>query len=129
MDEQASFGESNSLIQCHGNFCCSFKYGFYTTSSEEPSYHFAAAVYHGNRTFDGFADGGVLACAVLACQTSDIATCGVRNESLSFTHQWHTLEINGSFPSGDQFFYLPTSVDTSIMPFAVNEFDYEQKAK
>lgn len=123
----ASTGLSVTSHLCHEDVCCDFTYGFYQTSSQEPSYHYAAAVYHGNRTFDGFADGGVVACAILACQTDDIATCGVRNESLTFRHQWHTLEITGSFPNGQQFFYLPTSLDTSIMPFTVDEFYYEQK--
>lgn len=86
------------------------------------------AVYHGNRTFDGFADGGVVACAVLACQTNDVATCGVRNETLDFIHQWYKLEISGVFPHGDQFAYFPTTLDLAIMPLDVNEYSYVQTA-
>lgn len=64
---------------------------------------------------------GVTVCAVIACQTHDIATCGVRNESLSFDQDWHTLHITGQFPIGDQYLYFPTTLDSSIMPFKVNQ--------
>lgn len=78
----------------------------------------------------GIMDGsgyGVTVCAVIACQTRDIATCGVRNESLSFGHHWHTLQITtGQFPIGDQFLYFPTTLDSSIMPFNVNEIAMSQ---
>jgi pantetheine hydrolase len=87
-------------------------------------YHYALAVYHGNRTFDGFATGGVVACAVLACTNLDVATCGVRDETLGFAHQWRDLEVTGEFPYGDDFFYLPSTLDESVMPFGVNEFNY-----
>ena len=84
-------------------------------------------VYHGNRTFDGYADGGVIACAVIACHSSDMATCGTRNETLEFVHEWYKLEITGTFPYGEQFFYLPTTLDESVMPFRVEEFQYAQR--
>lgn len=72
---------------------------------------------------------GITVCAVIACQTTDIATCGARSETINFDSHWHSLAITGQFPSGDQFFYSPTTLDTIIMPFMVNEFDYAQKSK
>lgn len=123
--------EPNTSIiaeECHGVFCCTFEYNIYTTLTDKPHYRFALAVYHGKRTFSGLADGGVIVCAVIACQTNDVATCGVRNESLDFVHQWHKLDISGRFPYGDQYNYMPNTLDSSIMPFGVNEFAYEQKA-
>lgn len=66
------------------------------------------------------------ACAILACQTAEIATCGVRNESLAFAHTFDKIEITGTFPGGDQFFYLPTTLDQSIMPLDVNAFSYQK---
>lgn len=111
---------------CSNGMCCDFTYSFTTTRTDIPYYRFALAAYHGSRTFDGFADGGVVACAVLACQTTDVATCGVRNETLEFVHNWHSLHISANVPFGDQFFYLPTTLDASIMPFRVEEFDYKE---
>lgn len=113
--------------ECYGEFCCDFEYSFKALTTDKPRYHFALAVYHGNRTFDGFADGGVYACAVLACQTREVATCGVRNETLEFNYEWYKLVINGVFPYGDQFIYFPTTLDTSIMPFEVNEYSFLER--
>lgn len=61
MDLQLSAHQSILFNQCHDEFCCNLN----STVSLKPSYRYAAAVYHGNQTFDGFADGGVIACAVL----------------------------------------------------------------
>lgn len=111
---------------CFGKLCCKFKYSVSFDDSITNYYRYAMAVYHGNRTFDGFADGGVVACAVITCANSSISSCGRRDETLGFAHQWNSLEISGEFPGGDQFFYLPTSLDESVMPFGVDEFEYKQ---
>lgn len=115
------------MEQCHGDFCCTFNYNIETIATNKPHYRHALAVYHGKRTFSGLADGGVVACAVIACQSDDVSTCGVRNETLEFVHYWHKLEIFGMFPYGDQYNYMPNTLDSSIMPFGVNEILFEQK--
>lgn len=113
---------------CHGDLCCNFVYSFRVPQTNNPRYYYALAVYHGNRTFDGFADGGVIACAVLACHTKDNATsCGERKANFEFAHSWYRLEVTGTFSYGDQFLYMPTTLDTSIMPFSVNDFEYVQQ--
>lgn len=123
--ETIAFINGNETL-CSNGICCDFKFRYGATRmTNNPYYRMALAVYHGNRTFDGFADGGVIACAVIACQTQNIATCGIRNETLEFVHPWTSLEISGSFPHGDQFFYLPTTLDEAVMPFDVDEFDYQ----
>lgn len=96
-------------------------------TTSKPHYRPGFAVYHGKRTFSGLADGGVVVCAVIACQSDDVATCGVRNETLEFVHHWHKLEIVGKFPYGDQYNYMPNTLDSSIMPFGVNEITFEQR--
>lgn len=126
-DHKLTPDSSLSSTHCHGEFCCDFKYSYTSKETDQPRYHFALAVYHGNRTFDGFADGGVVACAVLACQTEDVSTCGVRNETLEFVQEWYRLEITGSFPHDNNFVYMPTTLDPSIIPFGVDEYNFEQK--
>lgn len=64
---------------------------------------------------------GITVCAVVACTTYDKSTCGLRNESLSFDREWHSLQITSTFPTDDHSLYFPTTLDTSIMPFKVNE--------
>lgn len=118
-----------SSKECHGDVCCTYEYSFTVPTENKPTdyYRFALATYHGNRTFDGFADGGVVACAVLACQSRNVSTCGVRNESLPFIHKWYKLEIKGTFPNSEQFVYFPTTLEPSIMPFEVNEYNFAQR--
>lgn len=70
---------------------------------------------------------GITVCAVIACRTGDIASCDVWNEAINVDYEWHALEITGHFPTGDQFLYFPTTLDSSMMPFMVNEFVYDEK--
>lgn len=122
--------ESNTLTiieQCHGDLCCTLKYNTKATITEKPYYRFAFVAYHGKRTFSGLADGGVVVCAVIACLANNVASCGTRNETFEFVHQWNELEITGVFPNGDQYNCMPNTLDTSIMPFGVNEIVYEQE--
>lgn len=119
---QIEYSQSN----CHNNFCCNFNLTYGAGIIHEKYYQYATAVYHGNRTFDGFADGGVVACTIIACQSRNISTCGVRDEDLENNFDWLKIEISGRFPNKDgQFFYMPTSVDTSILPLSPDEFSYK----
>lgn len=96
----------------------------------EDHYKQAVGFYHGKRTFDGFADGGVVVCAIIACQSEDISTCGVRNESLKMRYEFDEIEIRGELPFDDgQFFYLPTSLDTSILPLSPEKFQWNQNTE
>lgn len=125
-DDQNS-NSSNTVEQCHGDFCCTFNYNIEIITTNKPHYRHAFAVYHGKRSFSGLTDAGVVVCAVIACQSNDVSSCGVRNETLEFVHHWHKLEIFGKFPYGDQYNYMPNTLDSSIMPFGVNEIRFEQK--
>lgn len=117
--------------KCEGDLCCNFEINYTISGSESKvHYQYAIAFYHNNRTFDGFADGGVVACAILACKTNEIATCGIRNEALENVHTWNSIKISGTFPTTNgQFFYLPSTLDTSILPLQPNQFTYETDEK
>lgn len=126
-DVATAENSSNKVEQCHEDLCCTFNYNVERVASDKPHYRYALAVYHGKRSFSGLKDAGVVVCAVIACLSNDVATCGVRNETLEFVHYWRKLEIFGKFPHGDQYNYMPNSLDSSIMPFGVNEIIFEQK--
>lgn len=84
-------------------------------------------VKNGQRTFDGFADGGVVVCAVIACWSDDLKSCGVRfndSSNLDGSVRFTRIEVAGTFLYDDQYFILPTQLDTKIMPFGINEFEY-----
>lgn len=140
MNVPSPVGQSYGINLCHDEYCCTFNYGFETPSPQELSFNYAAVVYHGTRKhlcqtsstnrsikcslFTGQMDGsgyGTMVCAVIACQAQDISTCGVRNETFSFDREWHTLYITSEFPADDHSLYFPTTLDSSIMPFKVNQ--------
>lgn len=64
---------------CHEGLCCTFDVR--VTWSNQPNrnfYHYRMAVYQGTRTFDGFADGEVIVCGIIACMNETLASCGER---------------------------------------------------
>ncbi|KAJ6649866.1 Vanin-like protein 2 [Pseudolycoriella hygida] len=125
LNTESQVGETASTSLCHDGICCTFDYGFYKVNSLPTSHTFAATVFHGKRIWDG-SGYGVTVCAVVACLTNDTETCAVRMDSMTFDHRWHSLKISGQFPSGEQYFYLPNTLDSSINPFMVREFVYDE---
>lgn len=70
---------------CNGaevNICChfhiKFKYDEQLTLKGKNAYTYHLAAFNGVRTFAGFRDGGIEACAVLACLNASITSCGIR---------------------------------------------------
>lgn len=120
-----------SRKKCEGDLCCEYDLSYtIVNSTAKDHYQYALAFYHNNRTFDGFADGGVIACSLLACKTKDVANCGIRNEELEVIHTWNQIKINGIFPiTNGQFFYLPSTLDTSILPLQPDDFVYDTVEK
>ncbi|CAG9809930.1 unnamed protein product [Chironomus riparius] len=117
---------SNEMKVCHGTTCCNIKVNYtIQNSATRKHYQYVMAFNHGQRTFDGFANGGIVACSILACSNNTKAGCGVRDENLENIHQWTSVEIDGKFPTKDeQFLYMPTSLDTSILPLQPEQFEY-----
>lgn len=103
---------------CYNAICCTFDITFSIIGSRElPHYKYAMAVYNGNRTFQGQTYGGMIACAIIACQSEDITTCGTRNTSLVSFYNFQSISIHGSFPiDSRKYLYMPSTLDTSIMP-------------
>lgn len=116
---------------CQDRTCCNFKISYRVENPlNKPHYTYAVGFYHGKRTFNGFADGGVIACAIIACQSSNISTCAVRNEELETVHVFDEIEIDGVLPFEDgQFLYLPTSLDTSILPLSPEKFHWNHNTE
>lgn len=85
-------------------------------------------MYNNNRTFDGFADGGVVACAIFACSTDDISSCAVRKDDIKNTIIFTKIHITGTFPYDDQYFIIPSTLDTSIMPLNPDQFTYMESS-
>jgi predicted amidohydrolase len=120
---------SLTVRNCLNGLCCDFDVEYEVKNANIAHYQYATAFYHGNRTFDGFADGNVVACAILACHNTNISSCGVRNEELETVHVWKSIEIKGDLPNTENFFYMPTSLDTSILPLEPEHFTYVATVK
>jgi hypothetical protein len=109
---------------CKKNVCCDFIIEYEIFKSSIPHYQYAIAFYSGDRTFDGVVGGDIVVCAILACQSKNISTCGMRNEELENIHIWQHIEIKGSFKNAENLFFSPTTLDTSILPLESEQFTY-----
>ncbi|XP_058838304.1 vanin-like protein 1 isoform X2 [Topomyia yanbarensis] len=127
--------ESNSdykLTLCQNQLCCNFtlNYTFTLPTSNQQFYRYRLAVHNGIRTFDGFADGTITTCAIFACAGDRLESCATRFDNPAATadaFQFHSIDLHGVFPSSEDVFLLPNSVDMSIMPLEVDEFVYSER--
>ena len=134
-DSQMLPNETKFTKRCQNSFCCEFEYSFSVKIINVPRYYYALVVFNGTRNFDGFTGieikeiVGFSTCAVVACTTDSPKSCGQRNTSLEVAHDWHKLDVAGYFSNRDdeQFFSMPNTLDLSIMPFDVKEFEFEEK--
>lgn len=111
----------------HNSVKCVFRIrnsGRMNTNSR--NYRYRAAAYDGNRTFSGFADGGVATCAIFACLNTELSSCGLRDETYESNIEWTSIQLYATMPtdSQGQYFYMPTTLDTSIMPLGPESFFY-----
>lgn len=99
-------------------------------------YRYRLAAFDGARSFQGFAEARVTVCAVLACTGTTLASCGTRFESgvntvpivvFNSIELKETVDLEGSFLGEQKYMVLPTSLDTSILPLEVDEFEYSER--
>ncbi|XP_058838305.1 vanin-like protein 1 [Topomyia yanbarensis] len=127
--------ESNNdykLTLCQNLLCCNFTLNYTVTlpTSNQQFYRYRLAVNDGMRTFGGFADGNITTCAIFACTGDKLESCATRFDNPSATveaMQFNSIDLHGVFPSGEGVLLLPNSVDMSIMPLEVDEFEYSER--
>uniref|UniRef100_A0A8D8FJ40 Vanin-like protein 1 n=1 Tax=Culex pipiens TaxID=7175 RepID=A0A8D8FJ40_CULPI len=117
---------------CQNRLCCNFTidYDLAGPVTTQPFYRYKMAILDGKRTFDGFADGYITACAIFACTGTTLDTCATRFEHSANTvpmFVFNSIELTGTFPGGEEVFLLPNSVDTSILPLEVDEIEYSEE--
>lgn len=86
-------------------------------------------MFHGNRTFDRFADGDVYSCAIFACTNESLSSCALRFRDTSLVEnsiEFTKIQISGFFKYGHRYFTIPNGVDTSLIPLHPSEFVYEE---
>lgn len=124
----------HEALLCQETVCCNFTLKYTVTVPSVPYqafYSYVLAVSDIKRTFDGFADGMITACAIFACtDAADRKTCGTRFTDRVTTVvdavRFDSIDIVGEFPDGENVFHLPNSVDTSILPLEVDEIEYSE---
>lgn len=129
---------NESFTLCHSpeeashNLCCDFEIStaWRSVPQNSVSYKYKAAVFMGNRTFDGVADGNMTACAILACKDSSIASCGIRylaNETtVESEFTFEKIVIKGNFPKVNVF-TLPNSLNFNVSPYPTSDFTYVEE--
>ncbi|XP_063710145.1 vanin-like protein 1 [Culicoides brevitarsis] len=115
---------------CHNTFCCNFDFNgtVAQTTPGSVSYSYRYAAYSGWRTFDGFADGAVKLCAVIACLDESVASCGKTfgagekiEDKLEFTY----IKVDTVF-KGSEIHMMPNTLDTTMLPLNPREFNYTE---
>ncbi|KAL9702749.1 hypothetical protein quinque_006267 [Culex quinquefasciatus] len=123
---------------CHDRVCCNFTIDYELSApiTTQQFYRYRLAAFDGARSFQGFAEARVTVCAVLACTGTTLASCGTRFESgansvpmvvFNSIELKETVDLEGSFLGEQTYMVLPTSLDTSILPLEVDEFEYSER--
>uniref|UniRef100_A0A336LT70 CSON000083 protein n=1 Tax=Culicoides sonorensis TaxID=179676 RepID=A0A336LT70_CULSO len=128
-------GNSTSLYfdadVCDGDFCCDFDFNVTVLPTNPGSlyYNYRFAAYSGWRTFDGFADGAVRVCAVLACTDESLQSCGRRfgsNVQVEDKIIFDYIKVETVYEERAKVLTMPNSLDTSLLPLNPREFTYNE---
>lgn len=116
---------------CYEELCCEFEIqvSHRAVSGERRSYQHFVVAFDGVRSYDGFATGGTIACALITCLNETLASCGLRFDAEDEIEQDLTFEairISGRFRSTDDVLLLPNTVDNKLMPLPHNSYKFEE---
>lgn len=115
---------------CHNEFCCHFTYQFDTIVDVPATvaYSYIAAVFYGNRTYNGNAEATVYSCAIIACTNNlQLGTCGTvflaSAGTVDHRNKFTKIDITGTFPS-EQTQIMPTTLGINLYPFESAFYQY-----
>lgn len=111
---------------CYGDFCCDF---VIRTKIVDPSTYYRAVVYSGIRQFDVVVDANVRHCAIIQCSNESLASCYSINTSETI---FSTLSVTAKFDDYQDIQVLPSSLNSSLLPFEQWSFDeqtFEKQTK
>ncbi|XP_063699008.1 vanin-like protein 1 [Culicoides brevitarsis] len=127
-----NFSQTNQNHEiCSEKFCCKFDLDteILETSPDSPFYIYRIAAYDGIRTFDGFADGAVKVCGVIACTDDSLKSCGTRHQvPVHDKLKFNSIKIRTSYKKDDNILFMPSTLDAAIMPFESKDYGYEEKS-
>lgn len=108
---------------CYDDFCCDF---VIRTKIVDPSTYYRAVVYSGIRQFDVVVDANVRHCAIIQCSNESLASCYSINTSET---TFSTLSVTARFDDYQDIQVLPSSLNSSLLPFEQWSFDEQTFGK
>ncbi|XP_064540644.1 vanin-like protein 2 [Drosophila montana] len=122
---------------CHGDFCCSFQLqrrptsiSVSSTTTSYASYRYRLGVYLGNRTALILVDRSELAvCALFACLDEQLSSCGriyPKHIDVANRFYFERIRIEGNFPAAARRLIMPSTLDGSMMPLSVAQFNWTE---
>lgn len=120
----SSSGNVISENVCSGSYCCNFN----ITTAENQAFSsndyvyrliaFNGSILHGNVTI------GTRACALVACLSNDVSTCGQRNPTFTANTTFTSISITGNFSNTTFTFDQPISLQTSLQPLYSSNYSF-----
>lgn len=117
---------------CHGNFCCSFQLQRrpISSSTSYASYRYRLGVYLGNRTALILVDRSELAvCALFACLDEQLSSCGriyPKHIDVANRYYFERIRIEGHFPAATRRLIMPSTLDGTMLPLSVSQFNWTE---
>ncbi|RZC39270.1 CN hydrolase domain containing protein, partial [Asbolus verrucosus] len=112
--------------------CCDFTTKITTTPSDikKNSYTYHLVAYSGVRSFDGFYNGGVEVCGIIACLNASLSSCGQRfpnYDDIEWPITFDQITIKAAFENDENKAQYPNSLLSSIQPIIENQMVWDAK--
>ncbi|XP_004530552.1 vanin-like protein 1 [Ceratitis capitata] len=125
--------ESETLQQqlCHNDLCCNFyieRHANLVENVSTSSYYYRLAAFHGIGSFLNTEPEALAVCTLFACTGDHIYTCGriyEENVPVVPSYTFDVIRITGNFTRKRPSLLLPTSVNSLLMPLAVDAFEWQ----
>lgn len=117
---------------CHGGFCCSFQLERRPIESAVAyaTYRYRLGAYFGNETTFILVDRSEQAvCALFACVDDELSSCGRIFPSrfdVANRHYFQRIRIEALFPAARRRLIMPSTLDGSMMPLPVTQFNWTE---
>ncbi|CAH1978068.1 unnamed protein product [Acanthoscelides obtectus] len=124
---------------CHGKSaktCCRFTVNLTTNNTVitpgKQAYTYHMGVFNGVRSFSGTRDGGIEACAIMACRNNNSNSCGQRFSNYSdivWPITFNSIEVVGNFTNGERKIQYPNSLLTSLQSISPEKTFWKKEIK
>lgn len=114
------------------DICCTFDIKMKTKEilTNKIAYNYKLIANYSTKMYSIDRECGEIYCAVIACKTNNPKSCGRRfkiNNNLVNAVEFEKIEIKAKikYNNSSDLLIMPTTLDTSILPFDLNEYKFE----